>query len=142
MAGENNHFYGGQSEETLKQIGKKQKKNWEDPKHIYNSKEFRKKRSKAIAKSSMPKGVKKWWESSENKKKMKKARTYALHHKDADRKNNSPDNLIYMLGKVHSSLHNNAYHYLAETGQVEDYLKWFKRKFKVKYYKRKPKEET
>ena len=42
MAGENNHFYGGQSEETLKQIGKKQKKNWEDPKHIYNSKEFRK----------------------------------------------------------------------------------------------------
>jgi len=142
MEGENNHFYGKrQPKKTLKKIGKKLKNNWKDPKHTYNSKEFRDKRKEAVAKAPGKGNFKDLWKDPSFKEKMRKARAIVRHHKDADKKNNEADNFIWMLGGVHQSLHRKAYNYLVETDQIDEYLKWFKKKFKAKYYKRKPKTE-
>ena len=63
IAGEKNPFYGKtHSKKALQKINERLKKKWADPNSIYNTEEFRKRRAKAIANSTMPKTIKKKWE--------------------------------------------------------------------------------
>lgn len=49
-----------------------------------------------------------------------------VHHIDCNRKNNNPDNLMYLKDKrVHNKLHQEAYLYLVRTNKVNDYISWF-----------------
>ena len=50
-----------------------------------------------------------------------------VHHKDTDKRNNAPRNLFLCSNHgEHAKLHKFSYDYLVHTGQIENYLKWFK----------------
>ena len=57
------------------------------------------------------------------------------HHLDLNQKNNNKDNLLYLIGSLHQSLHKLAYHYLLEKfgiKEVKKYTKWFAKKKGIK----------
>ncbi len=49
------------------------------------------------------------------------------HHIDLDTKNNEKSNMFVLTNSKHASLHKRGYHYLVKTGQIHDYIKWFKK---------------
>ena len=54
-----------------------------------------------------------------------------VHHRDLDKHNNKITNLIlFSCTKTHNCLHILAYKYLVKTGQVLNYIKWYKKESK------------
>jgi hypothetical protein len=49
-----------------------------------------------------------------------------MHHRDCNRENNNPKNLMYLKDKkIHNKLHQEAYLYLVRINKVNDYISWF-----------------
>lgn len=57
--------------------------------------------------------------------KRKRKHEIQRHHIDLNHANTEKSNILLLTGSKHSSLHSRAYNYLVETGQVEEYIKWF-----------------
>lgn len=56
------------------------------------------------------------------------------HHLDLNEKNNSKDNLLYLINGKHQQFHRLAYHYLLKKFgivEIRKYLKWFKKNYGV-----------
>jgi hypothetical protein len=54
------------------------------------------------------------------------------HHKNLNRKDDSEDNIIILKFGLHRKLHQRAYDYLVELGLIDNYLKWFDKKYGLK----------
>jgi len=54
------------------------------------------------------------------------------HHIDLDRNNNKEENILVLSNSKHGLIHRFGYHYLVETGQILDYIKWFQQKYEAK----------
>ena len=59
-----------------------------------------------------------------------------MHHRDCNRENNNPKNLMYLKDKkIHNKLHQEAYLYLVRINKVNDYISWFLLKEEEKFQK-------
>lgn len=74
------------------------------------------------------------WKKGHKDSLPKRADLINRHHKNLDKANSHPDNLLYLTNSSHNSLHKRAYDYLVKTNQIDDYLEWFIIKFNPKLY--------
>lgn len=51
------------------------------------------------------------------------------HHVDMNHNNIRKSNIMVLTDSQHRKIHAWGYNYLVETGQIKNYIKWFKRKF-------------
>jgi len=56
------------------------------------------------------------------------------HHKNLNKENNEPSNLLYLIFRDHCKLHRFAYNYLVKIGKINEYIKWFIEKYDIKCY--------
>jgi len=47
------------------------------------------------------------------------------HHINLNHEDDTPSNRLTCSGRLHALVHKRAYLYLVQTGQIEQYLKWF-----------------
>jgi hypothetical protein len=80
-------------------------------------------------KINIGKAMQKRWKSKEYRKKISNVK-YHRHHIDLNTKNNKKKNIMILTKSLHSYLHKRAYKYLVITGQIQKYIKWFKKDFK------------
>jgi hypothetical protein len=59
---------------------------------------------------------------------------YVTHHVDLDKTNNVGSNRLKVTASGHNSIHRQSYRYLVETGQILNYVEWFKIKFPEHLY--------
>ncbi len=82
------------------------------------SKKTRKKISKTLTGRKRP-----------NFKKRRFGNTRCKHHKDLNKENNQKRNILILTNSQHQSLHRRAYDYLVKINKINNYIKWFKRKY-------------
>jgi len=77
--------------------------------------------------------------SKKTKKRLSKSHTGLImkdkpceHHIDLNRNNNEESNKLNLTNSKHQKLHRYAYHYLVETGKIDEYIKWFTKKYGLK----------
>jgi|GEM_PF-4496346 len=59
---------------------------------------------------------------------LKISTTLARHHIDLNHKNNHGSNILMLTNSNHARLHRLSYNYLVETGQILEYIEWFKKR--------------
>lgn len=64
------------------------------------------------------------------------------HHIDANQKNNNISNKLRINAIKHRQLHEFAYHYLVELGRIDEYIKWFSKKYGLKILRSKDEKEN
>lgn len=104
---------------------------WNKGKYISDS-AIKKAQKKLIGRHLSPKT-----EFKKGHKVRKKGYKIHKHHIDLNKKNCDHDNILYLNISIHQKLHRHTYNYLVEKGLIQDYTKYFLKKFKVKLYTRK-----
>ncbi len=61
--------------------------------------------------------------------------TIVKHHKDLNRNNNQNKNIWKLHKNLHRKLHLRAYDYLVKLGLIDNYIRWFKNKYKKEFLK-------
>lgn len=54
-----------------------------------------------------------------------RGKSLVRHHRNLNKKDNAPKNILILTHSKHTKLHQTAYRYLVLTGQVGKYINWF-----------------
>lgn len=111
-------------EKTKRKIGKLSKKLWQNPKYRKKNKgnTGHKHTDETKRKISETKKGKKL--SEEHKRNMKNA--FHKHHIDL---NGNSNRILLLTNSKHQQLHIKGYDYLVEINRIDNYIKWFDKKF-------------